>query len=291
MTTTTFSLGEITIHGIIEDEGPYSDIRTLFPALTPEQLDAARPALGEALDAADQAVFRYQAYLVRLPGMNVLVDSCIGNDKERPGRPSWHRRHDHRFLGGLAELGLSVQDIDVVMCTHLHADHVGWNTRLENGRWVPTFPHARYLFSARELAHWEAENARAPVAALVDSVLPVVAAGRAELIGSDLELTESLRLLPTPGHTPDHFSVRIGRGRDLAVLTGDALHSPIQLAHPELSPWFDGDPARAAHTRRALLERYCETETLFCTTHFPGCSCGHIRRAGEGFRCDPPIRP
>lgn len=285
---TTIRLGEITIHSIVEDEGAYRPMLDLFPDLRPEQLEEARPWLGAALDAEDGAVFRFQCYVVQLPGMNVLVDSCIGNDKERPARASWHRKTDSRFLDGLAAIGLTVADIDVVMCTHLHADHVGWNTRLENGRWVPTFPRARYLFSAKELAHWQAQNAKAPVAALVDSVLPVVAAGRAELIGSDFELTEALRLLPTPGHTPDHFAVRLGHGRDRAVLTGDLIHSPIQLAHPELSPSFDVDPVLAAQTRRAFLERYAETDTLCCTVHFPGCSCGHIRRAGTGFRCEAP---
>ena len=283
---TTIRLDGLTLHGIVEDESAYRPMRDLFPAMTEEQLAAARPWLGAALDENDGAVFRFQGYVVQLPGMNVLVDSCIGNHKERPARASWHRKTDSRFLDGLAAIGLGVEDIDVVMCTHLHADHVGWNTRLENGRWVPTFPRARYLFSAKELAHWEAQNARAPVAALVDSVLPVVAAGRAELIGSNFELCEDLRLLPTPGHTPDHFAVRLGRGRDLAVLTGDLIHSPIQLAYPELSPSFDLDPRLAATTRRAFLERYAETETLCCTVHFPGNSCGHIRRVGSGFRCE-----
>jgi len=284
---TTFTVGDITIHRIVEQQNGFRAAREFLPTLTAESLDENRAWLApEALDKDDRLILCFQSYVVRTPHHTVLVDSCIGNDKDRPGRPTWHRKTDTAFIDGLAAIGLSVQDIDVVMCTHLHADHVGWNTRLQDGRWVPTFPRARYLFSARELAHWTAENAKTPIAAMVDSVLPIVAANRADLITSDHALNDHVRLLPTPGHTPDHFAVRLGRGGDMAVLTGDLIHSPLQARYPEMSMFADSDPIQAATTRRAFLERYCDTPTLCCTAHFPAPSAGHIKRWGEGFRCD-----
>ena len=193
---------------------------------------------------------------------------------------------DDLYMRGLAAAGLSVDDIDFVMCTHLHADHVGWNTRLENGRWVPTFPKARYVFSEKEHGYWTEQHAKAPVPAFGDSVLPVVEANRAELVRSDHQIGDHVRLLPTPGHTPGHVAICFGRGSDAAVMSGDLMHSPLQARYPELSPRFDVDMAQAAATRRSFLERYCDTETLCCTAHFPSPSVGRIKRWGEGFRCE-----
>ena len=168
----------------------------------------------------------------------------------------------------------------------LHVDHVGWNTRLEDGRWVPTFPRARYLFSERELAFWTERHRAEPIPHLADSVLPVVAAGRADLVTSAHEVDDHVRLLPTPGHTPDHFAVAVGRGRDDAVITGDLIHSPLQARYPGLRMRLDHDPALAATTRHAFLDRYCDTATLCCFAHFPSPSTGRIRRWGDGFRCE-----
>jgi len=171
------------------------------------------------------------------------------------------------------------------MCTHLHADHVGWNTRLVNGRWVPTFPKARYVFSRQEFDYWSGQNAKAPVPTFLDSVLPVVEAKRHEVVGNDHQIGDHVRILPTPGHTPGHAAFAFGRGKDDAVFSGDLMHSPIQTLYPEMSVKFDVDPAQAATTRRSFLERYCDTDTLCCTAHFPSPSVGKIRRKGDGFIC------
>jgi glyoxylase-like metal-dependent hydrolase (beta-lactamase superfamily II) len=287
--STTFAVGDVTIHRVVEQEVPFVPIREFLPGLTDEQLEENRAWLEpRGLDPATQGiVLCFQSYVVRTPNHTVLVDACIGNDKPRPGRPTWDMKSDDTYMRGLAAHGLSPADIDVVMCTHLHADHVGWNTRLENGRWVPTFPNARYLFSARELAFWTERNAKTEIPAIADSVLPIVAANRAELVTSDHAVSDHIRLMPTPGHTPDHFSVLVGRGGDDAVLTGDAIHSPLQARYPELSMFSDFDGKLAARTRRALLERFCDTRTLCCTAHFPSPSAGRVTRWGEGFRCDP----
>ncbi len=283
----TISLGDITIHRIVEMEAAFLPAREFIPGLSEEVLAENRAWLRPAaLDAEDRLVLCFQSYIVRTPRHVVLVDSCIGNDKERPTRALWHQKKDRAWMDGLAALGLGVEDIDVVMCTHLHTDHVGWNTRLENGRWVPTFPRARYLFSAKELAHWEKQHAAAPIPAMADSVLPIVAAGRCDLVTSEHVLDDHLRLMPTPGHTPDHFAVSVGKGRRLAAITGDLIHSPLQARYPEMSMMADTDPAQAAATRRAFLEGVCDTDTLCCFAHFPSPSRGKIKRWGEGFRCE-----
>ena len=286
---TSFTLGDVTLYRIVEQETAFAAALQFLPQLGPELLAENRSWLAPfGLDASDMLILCFQSYIIRTPHHVVLVDSCIGNDKPRPTRPTWHMKTDRNYLQGLAALGLGVEDIDVVMCTHLHPDHVGWNTRLLDGRWVPTFPKARYLFSAKELAHWEAKNAEAPLAHLVDSVLPVVAAGQVDLITSTHQLADHIRLLPTPGHTPDHFAVLLGKGgAEDAVLTGDLIHTPLQARYPHLSMSADGDPAQAATTRRAFLERFCDTSTLCCTAHFPSPSVGRLHRWGEGFRCDP----
>jgi glyoxylase-like metal-dependent hydrolase (beta-lactamase superfamily II) len=193
---------------------------------------------------------------------------------------------DDTYARALAAAGISVGDIDYVMCTHLHVDHVGWNTRLENGRWVPTFPKARYVFAKGEFDYWTKENAKTPVPPFGDSVLPIVEAKQAEIVGDDYQIGDHARILPTPGHTPGHVAFTFGRGKDDAVFSGDLMHSPLQTRYPELSPKFDVDQAQAASTRRNFLERYCDTDTLCCTAHFPSPSTGKIRRSGKGFICE-----
>ncbi|MBW8268361.1 MBL fold metallo-hydrolase [Caldovatus aquaticus] len=292
MTATRFAVGDVTIHRVVEQEQPLFDPLTFFPGLTRERLEENRAWLeaARALDpASGQLILCIQSYVLRTPRHTILIDTCVGNGKNNPARPFWHRKTDDAYMRALAAQGLSVEDIDYVLCTHLHVDHVGWNTRLENGRWVPTFPRARYLFSRREYEFWTAQHAREPLGPIAESVLPVVEAGRAELVDHDFALDDFVRLEPTPGHTPDHVAVRVGRSpaRADAVFTGDLIHSPLQARYPEQSMRADHDPAQAARTRRAFLERYCDTGTLCCMAHFPSPSAGCITRWGEGFRCEP----
>ena len=286
--TSPWQVGDISIQRVVEVEMPLLPLRMLLPTLTDDILTENRDWMEQcgALAPDEMARMCIQSYIVRTPHHTVLIDTCFGNDKNQPDFPPSHQRKDDKYLRGLAAAGFAVEDIDIVLCTHLHIDHVGWNTRLENGRWVPTFPKARYLFSARELEYWQAKPADFAQPHLTESVLPIVAAGRADLVSSAHELSDHVRLLPTPGHTPDHFGVRLGHGRDLAVMTGDLLHTPLQARYPELSMFVDYDPAQAAATRRNFLERYCETDTLCCTAHFPSPSAGRITRRGGGFSCD-----
>ena len=285
--TLKFTVGDLTIHRIIEQEAPFFAALDFIPGLTPEVLAENRGWMREAkaLDDQDVLILAFQSYVVRTPHHTILVDSCIGNDKPRPQRPAWNMKTDDTYARALNAAGVSVGDIDFVMCTHLHVDHVGWNTRLENGRWVPTFPKARYVFARQEYDHWFAENAKTEIPPFADSVLPVVEAKRHELVSNDYQIGDHVRIVPTPGHTPGHIAVAMGRGKDDAVFSGDLMHSPLQTLYPELSIKFDVDPAKAATTRRSFLERYCDTDTLCCTAHFPSPSVGKIKRKGNAFVC------
>jgi glyoxylase-like metal-dependent hydrolase (beta-lactamase superfamily II) len=285
--TLKFTVGDLTIHRIIEQEAPFFAALDFIPGLTPEMLAENRDWMREAkaLDDQDVLILAFQSYVVKTPHHTILVDSCIGNDKPRPQRPAWNMKTDDTYARALNAAGVSVGDIDFVMCTHLHVDHVGWNTRLENGRWVPTFPKARYVFAKQEYDHWFAENAKTEIPPFADSVLPVVEAKRHELVSNDYQIGDHVRIVPTPGHTPGHIAVAMGRGKDDAVFSGDLMHSPLQTLYPELSIKFDVDPAKAATTRRSFLERFCDTDTLCCTAHFPSPSAGKIKRKGNAFVC------
>jgi len=285
--TLRFTAGDMTIHRIIEMEGAFIPALDMIAGLTPELLAENRSWMQpNALDDKDTLLLCFQSYIVRTPHHTILVDSCIGNDKPRPGRPGWNMKTDDTFMRGLAAAGFSVNDIDYVMCTHMHVDHVGWNTRLENGRWVPTFPNARYVFGQQEYDHWNAENTKKEIPVYVDSVLPVIEAKRAEIVKDDHQIGDHVRLLPTPGHTPGHLAFCFGKGSDEAVVSGDLMHSPLQARYPELSVNFDVDKVQSARTRRSFLERYCDTKTLCCTAHFPSPSAGRISRWGDGFKCE-----
>jgi len=283
-----FTVGDLTIHRIIEQETTFLPALEMLPGLTPDLLAENTPWMREAsaIDAEGVLILCFQSYIVKTPHHTILVDSCIGNDKPRPLRPKWNMKTDGTYMRALAAAGFSVADIDFVMCTHLHVDHVGWNTRLESGRWVPTFPNARYVFAKSEFDYWTEQHAKTPVPPFGDSVLPIVEAKQADIVRHDYEIGDHARILPTPGHTPGHVAFTFGRGKDVAVVSGDLMHSPLQARYPELSAKFDVDQAQAAATRRNFLERYCDTDTLCCTAHFPSPSTGKIRRWGDGFSCE-----
>jgi glyoxylase-like metal-dependent hydrolase (beta-lactamase superfamily II) len=282
------TLGNVTIHQVVEQELPLFDVLEFFPALTKDVLDEHRGWLEpKFLDpATNKLVLCVQSYVMQTPHHTILVDTCVGNHKPRPARPFWHMLASERYEKNLAATGLAVGDIDYVMCTHLHADHVGWNTRLDNGRWVPTFPKARYLFADRELAHWTAKHKEQPELHpwITDSVLPIVEARRAQVVSSDHALDDLVALVPSPGHTIDHFSVQVGTPGQDAFLTGDMIHSPLQARYPELGMRADYDSKQAGETRRRLFERFCDTATLMCTAHFPAPSTGRIARWDDGFK-------
>jgi glyoxylase-like metal-dependent hydrolase (beta-lactamase superfamily II) len=224
------------------------------------------------------------ALMVESGGKRILVDTCVGNDKKRPGFKDWSDLH-LPFLQDLEKAGVSRDSVDAVVCTHLHLDHVGWNTMLENGKWVPTFPKAKYLMVKREWDHWNKFDGLADFKLTIDdSVRPIIDAGRAELVDNGHRINGEVWLESTPGHTPGHTSVRISSGGENAVITGDMIHHPIQIAHPDWICDFDNDPKMASETRKAFVERYCDQPITVLGTHFAGPTSGHIVRHNGSFR-------
>lgn len=284
---TTFEVGGVRIDRIVEQEEPFFDPLLFFPKLTKEVLAENRSWLEPRYHdpKSGKMILCIQSYLVRTRHHTILVDTCVGNHKPRPTRPFWDQMTSDRYERNLKAAGVAPGDITHVMCTHLHTDHVGWNTRLENGRWVPTFPNARYVMADRELAFWTEREKKDPTAApwITDSVLPIIAANRADLVRSDFAFDELVTLVPTPGHTIDHFSVKVGRAGADAVITGDMVHSPLQMKYPEMGMMVDHDSEAAGRSRRRLFGEVADTPTLVCTAHFPSPSTGRVVRAGDSF--------
>jgi glyoxylase-like metal-dependent hydrolase (beta-lactamase superfamily II) len=285
--TSPIALKDITIYPIVEQQGPFFNALQFFPKLNKDTLEENRSWLQPTfIDPDGGVILCIQGFVVKTAHHNILIDCCVGNHKSRPMRPFWNMMNSDRFEKALASTGLTVNDIDYVMCTHLHGDHVGWNTKLENGRWVPTFPKARYIMSDRELAYWTEREKENPQSLpwITDSVLPIVAAKREQIVKSDFAFSETVQLMPTPGHTIDHFSVLVGRRGDDALITGDMIHSPIQGKYPDLGMLADYDSAQAGQTRRKVFDRFCEEPTLMCLTHFPMPSTARVRRWDNGYK-------
>ncbi len=287
----TIKVGDITIDRVLEHEGPFFGLDYLLPDLPSGLLEANADWLMPRYVDPDtgDVVLSFHSMLLRTPRHTILVDACVGNNKERPLRPFWHRA-SFPYLENLVALGVQPEEIDFVLCTHLHADHVGWNTKLLDGRWVPTFPNAKYIFAKREYDYWEAENRESTASepinhnAFYDSVLPVVEAGQAQLVADDHQIEDGIWLEPAPGHTPGNVVIHVMRKGERALLVGDALHSPAQLAKPELSSRFCADPVQSAETRARIIDQVAETDTAFLTAHFPTPTAGRIVRSGEAFR-------
>ena len=275
-----WKVGKVTITRVVESVN--ADLAPLlFPDLTPGDLASVPWLRPHFVDERGRMVLSIHALLVESAGKRILVDTCVGNDKERP-LPEWNMRTGP-FLEDLAAAGATRESIDTVLCTHLHIDHVGWNTMKVGDRFVPTFPNARYLFGRTEWEHWKDEPEEfGPV--ITDSVRPIVDAGLADLVGSHHRVTGEVWLEPTPGHTPGHVSVRIRSKFEEAVITGDLMHHPYQVAVPSLSPVVDFDAERSRETRRAFLERCADRQVLVIGTHFATPTAGHIVRDGATYR-------
>ncbi|MGH7403857.1 MAG: MBL fold metallo-hydrolase, partial [Candidatus Rokuibacteriota bacterium] len=238
---------------------------------------------GWALDTASNALtFPMQSFLLRTRHHTVVVDTCVGDHKQR-ARPNWNMTSSGEYLKRFGETGVRPEQVDYVMCTHFHTDHVGWNTRMENGRWVPTFPNAKYVMSEKEWTYWSTVHQETPQNQIADSVMPIVESGHAQMVKNDFAINDEVWFESTAGHTPDHVSVHIASKGARAVITGDLIHSPVQCLETEWVPRPDFDPKQAAATRRAFLERHCERDVLVCASHFPSPSFGRVVREGNGF--------
>lgn len=279
--TLRWQIGDVRITRLQELEAP--DIRFILPDASVENL-AEVSWLGPFLAENGHALASIHTLIVETGERRILVDTCVGNDKKR-AIPPWNLRQGP-FLADLCDLGFPPESIDTVICTHLHVDHVGWNTRLVEGRWQPTFERARYLLSRVEWEHWSAEEEAGNQQVLADSVRPLFDADQVDLVGEDHEVDACIHFEPTPGHTPGHVAVRIESRGERAVITGDLVHHPVQFARPDWAPSVDSDPALATRTRRDFMARYADTPTLVIGTHFAGPTAGHLRRDGSAYRLD-----
>ncbi len=283
------TIGEFSLNRVIESEEPLFDAATFLPDSTPDVIEANREWLfPKFIDpSTSKLIITVQSYILKTPRYTILIDACVGNDKDRPARPMWHRMNNP-YLADLAAAGVQPEEVDFVMCTHLHVDHVGWNTRLVDGRWVPTFPNAKYIFGKKELEFWmerEKTGEEGPVPNVyADSIGPVMDANQAVLVDMDHQFDNGIWFEPAPGHTPGNFVINLESGNKKAVLTGDVMHHPIQLARPEWSSRACEDRVQSAATRRALIERYADTDTMIAPAHFASPSTGHICSHGDHFR-------
>ncbi len=276
-----WKIGDVTVTKVVEIETT-SSMTWIIPDASRENLAKESwltPHFGTPEGKGHMSI---HSLVVESSGQRILVDTCIGNDKPRP-IPAWDRMSGP-FLGDLEAAGFPPESIDRVLCTHLHIDHVGWNTRLVDGKWIPTFPRARYLFGRKEFEYWQDADGAPYGDVFGDSVQPVFEAGLVDLVDSDHVVNSEIRFEPTPGHTPGHVSVVIESRGERAVITGDLMHHPVQCAHPEWGSSADVEPPLAEKTRRAFLERYADGPVLVIGTHFATPTIGRIVRKGAAFR-------
>jgi glyoxylase-like metal-dependent hydrolase (beta-lactamase superfamily II) len=284
----TWTIGDVRISRAVEMEVPvpYHPKRPMIAAATPDALREMPWLYPHFVTPEGHLLTSIHALLVEAPGLRVIVDTCIGNDKPRRmlGRQALHTE----FLSLLERAGWPAESVQAVICTHLHVDHVGWNTRLENGRWVPTFPNARYLIGRAEYEHWRTDSTEESLQIVEDSVQPIFDAGLVDLVEMDHRVSPEISLLPTPGHTPGHVSVQIESRGERALITGDVLHHPCQFGRPRWATTFDSSYEPAYQTRLKLLEGLADQPTLVIGTHFAGPTAGRVRRDGNTYRFETP---
>ena len=282
--TLSWSVGDLVVHRVPEVELPAETGAWLLPDAAGHEPGSVGWLREAWLDAEHRLRLASQSFAVEVDGQRILVDAGIGNDKEREN-PAWDGL-DTGYLDRLAAAGFPAESIDTVVLTHLHADHVGWCTRLVGGTWEPTFAHARHVVARAEWEHWagaELEPARRQM--LDDSVRPVREAGLVDLVdvasGPVVSIARGVTLLDAPGHTPGHAAVQLSRGGRTVVITGDAVHHPVQVHEPAITSCVDVDPARAVATRRTLLARARAEDHLLLGTHFPDPVAARVER-GSG---------
>ena len=278
-------IGEVTVTKIVELEVTGGS-RFILPQATPEAVLPIAWLQPDFADERGRLKMSIHALVVETPSRRIIVDTCLGNDKENRRIPTWNNLQTS-FLADLAAAGYPRETIDTVICTHLHVDHVGWNTMLVDGHWVPTFPNARYLMGRVEFEHWTSRHEREDMrAVLADSVTPVWDGGLVDLVETDHRICGEVSLVPTRGHTPGHVSVWIASQGEEALITGDFMHHPCQIACPDWSSTADGDPVEARLTRERMLTRLANTPILVIGTHFAGRTAGRVARDGAAFRLE-----
>jgi glyoxylase-like metal-dependent hydrolase (beta-lactamase superfamily II) len=275
-----WTAGKVKITKIVELE-TVGSTRFILPLASNEEIRKLPWLIPHFATEEGRLKMSIHSLVVETPARRIVVDTGLGNDKQGRNVPTWNNRNVP-YLETLTQAGFPPDSIDTVLCTHLHVDHVGWNTRLVDGQWVPTFANARYVFGKTEYEHWR-DHSEAPdrKAVFDDSVKPIVDAGKADLIASDAKLCDEITAIPTPGHSPGHLSILVQSAGEQALLTGDVAHHPCQMAHLDWSSTVDSDPVQSAVTRRQLFSRFADQPTLVIGGHFDA---GHIRRDGDAFK-------
>ena len=282
--TMAITVGNVRIDRILEMETPFMAPGDAFPDMPPGALDEHRHWLEPTAlcPATGKLIIAIQTWVIRTPRHLILVDTCIGCDKTNHYFADWHQRTDDIWYTRLLDRGIDPAKVDYVFCTHLHGDHCGWNTRLVDGRWVPTFPNAKYIIAKTEIDKAAADNSPP----YRESVLPVIETGQVVAADTDFMLDDNVRLAPAPGHTPGHVAVHLSSKGETAVLCGDLIHSPLQCLYPAWKYWIDFDQDLAVKTRRDFLEARSEDRALVLTAHFPTPSAGHVTARGDAFWFD-----
>lgn len=279
------TIGDIKLRSLTEVQTTGGS-KFVLPQATPGAIQAIPWLIPTFADERGRLIMAVQSFLIEIGGKKILVDTGLGNDKTGRIVPSWNGRKDD-FLDRLAAVGFGPDDVDIVVNTHLHVDHVGWNARLVDGAWAPTFPNARYVTGRTEFAYWRDQTADAEHRQVFeDSVRPIADAGLYDLIDDGDEIVPGLSAVATPGHSIGHMSLKLRSGSDEAVLGGDVLHHACQLAHPEWSSTPDYDQRQSAATRRLFFGTLAGTRTLFIAGHAPDGRGGFVVRDGDGFRLD-----
>jgi glyoxylase-like metal-dependent hydrolase (beta-lactamase superfamily II) len=275
-----WNVGKVKITKVVELE-TVGSTRFILPLATNEEIQKLPWLIPHFATEEGRLKMSIHPLIIETPSRRILVDTGLGNDKEGRKVPTWNNRKEP-FLERLTEAGFAPDSIDTVLCTHLHVDHVGWNTKLVGSKWVPTFANARYVFGRTEYEHWRDHSDEADkLAVFNDSVKPITDAGRADLVASDARICDEITLISTPGHSPGHVSLHIKSAGEEGLLTGDVAHHPCQMAHLDWSSTADSDPVRSAATRRELFGRFADTPTLVIGGHF---NAGRIRRVGNAFK-------
>ena len=284
------NIGNLIVSRVVDLERVPFAAELVFPDSNPTIIKQLSKQVGlqHFADITLDLLLSFHSFLIQTEQYNILVDTCCGNEKNRPTRPAWHQRNGP-FLDNLAICGITPSNIDFVLCTHLHADHVGWNTKLINGEWVPTFPNAQYLFAKKELDYWSAESQRNPSEPIMygsydDSILPVIKSGQALLVDSDHKIEEGIQLEAAYGHTPGNVIINIESEGDQAILCGDVIHHPLQLLKPTWSTNFCYDPELSRQTRLNLLDRCAGSNIALLPAHFHSPDYGYIERHKDTYQ-------